>query len=186
MEQELRLFRGEWPSVWLEDGWKNWKLRLVTVVLAEASALTQDAKVKYAELEFESANMAEQKSKAESRLSKLKDVTTSVYFTAKEQLEKNSVRFTWKKFSEAAVHKKRLLEHAFGKCAKCRWQSGCLDCNAFKCLRYHLHSEAAKAHKLPHLSTIPEDLEQLLKTPSTSSSSAAPSTSSSSAAPSTS
>ena len=96
MEQELRLFRGEWPSVWLEDGWKNWKLRLVTVVLAEASALTQDAKVKYAELEFESANMAEQKSKAESRLSKLKDVTTSVYFTAKEQLEKNSVRFTWK------------------------------------------------------------------------------------------
>ena len=99
MEQELRLFRGEWPSVWLEDGWKNWKLRLVTVVLAEASALTQDAKVKYAELEFESANMAEQKSKAESRLSKLKDVTTSVYFTAKEQLEKNSVRFTWKKFS---------------------------------------------------------------------------------------
>ena len=76
------------------DGWKNWKV--VPKLLAEAPALTQAAKVKYAKLESERANIAEQKSKAESRLSKLKDVTTSVYFTAKEQLEKNSVRFTWK------------------------------------------------------------------------------------------
>ena len=113
---------------------------------------------------------------------------TSAYSIAKEQLEKNSknsVRFTWKNLSQAAIHKVRLLEHAFGKCARCRWQSGCLDCNAFKCLRYHLHSGAAKAHELPYLSTGPEHLGQLLKTPapSTSSSSAAPSTSSSSAVP---
>ena len=84
------------------DGWKNWKV--VPKLLAEAPALTQAAKVKYAKLESERANIAEQKSKAESRLSKLKDVTTSAYLTAKEQLGKNSVRFTWKNISQAAFH----------------------------------------------------------------------------------
>ena len=42
MEQELRLFRGEGPSVWPEDGWKDWKLRLATIVpklVAQANAL---------------------------------------------------------------------------------------------------------------------------------------------------
>ena len=183
MEQELKLFRGEWLLVWPEVGWKNWKLRLVTVVpkqLAEENALTQAAEVTHAKLESQRATIAEQKSKAEQRLSKLKYITTSAYSTAKKQLQKNSVRFTCKNLSQAAIHKVRLLEHAFGKCAKCRWQSGCLGCNAFKCLRYHLHSEAAKkAHKLPYLSTGLEDLEQLLKTPSTSSSSAVPAFSSS-------
>ena len=52
------------------------------------------------------------------------------------------------------------MEHAFGKCAKCRWQSSCLECDAFKCFRYHFHSEAATAQRLPYLSTMPEDLEQ--------------------------
>ena len=132
MEQELKLFRGAWPSLWPEVGWKNWKLRLVTVVpkqLAEENALTQAAEVTHAKLESQRASIAEQKSKDEQRLSKLKDITTSACFTAKEQLEKNSARLAWKKF-EAAAHKVRLLEYACGKCSKCRWQSGCLDCNA--------------------------------------------------------
>ena len=43
MEQELKLFRGEWPSVWPEVGWKNWKLRLVTVVpKLQVHSLTPD------------------------------------------------------------------------------------------------------------------------------------------------
>ena len=125
------------------------------------------------------------KNKAEKRLSKLTDITSVAYQTAKDQLDKNSVRFTWKNLSQDSVHKVKLLKDSFGKCSKCRWQSGCLNCDAYKCLRYHLHSEAAKAHKLPYLSTGPEDLEQLLKSATltiSASSSSAP-ISSSSAAP---
>ena len=51
MEQELRLFRGEWPPVWPEDGWKDWKPRLATIVpklVAHANALIEDAKVRHA------------------------------------------------------------------------------------------------------------------------------------------
>ena len=96
-------FQGEWPSVWPEHGWKNWKPSLATTVpkLAQANAPSE----------------------------------------------------------------------------VCRWQSGCLECDACKCFRHHLHSESAKAQKLPYLSIGPEDLEQLLKT-----SSAAPAISSSPAA----
>jgi hypothetical protein len=79
MEQELRLFRGEWPSVWPENGWKDWKLRLATIVpklVAQANALIEDAKVRHAKLEFQMAGIAQQKSKAEKRLSKLTDITS--------------------------------------------------------------------------------------------------------------
>ena len=180
MEEGLRLFRGEWPSVWPEDGWKDWKLRLVTIVpklLAHANAFIEDGKIRHAKLESQMAGIAQQKSKAEKKLSKLTDITSAAYQTAKDQLDKNSVRFTWKNLSQDSVHKV--------KRSKCRWQSGCLSCDAYKCLRYHLHSEAAKAHMLPYLSTGPEDLEQLLKSGTlaiSASSSSAP-ISSSSAAP---
>ena len=102
MEQDLRLFRGEWPSVWPEDGWKDWKLRLATIVpklVAQANALVEDAKVRHAKLESQMAGIAQQKSKAEKRLSKLTDITSVAYQTAKNQLDKNSVRFTWKNLS---------------------------------------------------------------------------------------
>ena len=126
-----------------------------------------------------------QKQKAKEKLKKLKDHTRVSYMAAQEQLNKNSERFTCKNLSEAAVHKVKLLQNAFGTCSKCRWQSVCLDCNAYKCLRYHLHLEAAKAKKLPCLSKGLEDLEQLLNSPTLaiSSSSAAPPISSSWAAP---
>ena len=188
MEEEIRLLRGEWPSVSPETGWMNWKQRLEIVVpklVAQANALIEDAKVRHAKLESQMAGIAQQKSKAEKRLSKLTDITSVAYQTAKDQLDKNSVRFTWKNLSQDSVHKVKLLKDSFGKCSKCRWQSGCLSCDAYKCLRYHLHSEAAKAHKLPYLSTGPEDLEQLLKSATltiSASSSSAP-ISSSSAAP---
>ena len=66
MEQELRLFRGEWPSVWPEDGWKDMKLRLATIVpklVAQANALIEDAKVRHAKLESEMAGIAQQKTR---------------------------------------------------------------------------------------------------------------------------
>ena len=196
MEEEIRLLRGEWLSVWPETGWKNWKQRLemaCTKVIAEQKLITDAAKVRWGKFQSEKAKTAEQQEKAKAKLSKLKDITSVAYITAQQQLDKNSVRFTWKNLSEESVHKVRLLEHALGKCSKCRWQSGCLSCDAYKCLRYHLHSEAAKAKKLPFLSTGPEDLEQLLKSATLAisassslepiSSSSAASTSATSAAP---
>ena len=196
MEEEIRLFRGEWLSVWPETGWKNWKQRLEIAcnkVIAEQKLITDAAKIRWDKFLLERAKIAEQQEKAKAKLSKLKDITSVAYITAQQQLDKNSVRFTWKNLSEESVHKVRLLEHALGKCSKCRWQSGCLSCDAYKCLRYHLHSEAAKAKKLPFLSTGPEDLQQLLKSATLAisassslepiSSSSAASTSATSAAP---
>ena len=168
LEQEVRLFRGEWPSVWPETGWNQWHQRMVQAVpklKAEQKMVTEVARLQYSKLEAEKACIAKEKGKAEEKLKKLKDVTTVAYITAQQHLEKNSVRFTWKNLSEAAVHKVKALEHSFPKCSKCRWSSGCLDCDPFKCLRYHLHTEAAKAKKLPFLSTGPEDLQQLLSSP---------------------
>ena len=196
MEEEIRLLRGEWPSVWPGTGWKDWKHRLdiaCTKVIAEQKLITDAAKITWQKFQSEKAKIVEQQEKAKAKLSKLKDITSVAYITAQQQLDKNSVRFTWKNLSEESVHKVRLLEHALGKCSKCRWQSGCLSCDAYKCLRYHLHSEAAKAKKLPFLSTGPEDLEQLLKSATLAisassslepiSSSSAASTSATSAAP---
>ena len=45
MEQELKLFRGEWLLVWPEVGWKNWKLRLVTVVPKQLGAVSLSRRV---------------------------------------------------------------------------------------------------------------------------------------------
>ena len=163
MEGEIRLLRGEWPSVWPETGWNNWKQRLEIAcakVIAEQKLITDAANIRF---QSEKAKIAEQQEKAKVKLSKLKDITSVAYITAQQQLDKNSVRFTWKNLSQDSVHKVKLLKDSFGRCPKCRWQSGCLSCDAYKCLRYHLHSEAAKAKKLPFLSTGPGDLEQLLK-----------------------
>ena len=66
IEEELRVFRGEWPSVWPGGGWKDWKLRLVTIVpklLAHANALIEDAKVRHAKLESQMAGIAQQKTR---------------------------------------------------------------------------------------------------------------------------
>ena len=55
LEHGLRLFRGEWPSVWPE---KSWKLRLVTVVpqlVVEANAVTEAAKLSHDKLESQKA-----------------------------------------------------------------------------------------------------------------------------------
>ena len=152
MEEEIRLLRGEWPSVWPETGWKNWKQRLdiaCAKVIVEQKLITDAAKITWQKFQSEKAKIVEQQEKAKAKLSKLKDITSVAYITAQQQLDKNSVRFTWKNLSEEPVHKVRLLEHALGKCSKCRWRSGCLSCDAYKCLRYHLHSEAAKAKKCP-------------------------------------
>ena len=140
-------------------GSRGWRLLAPRSLLSKNSSLmlpTSD----WEKFQSEKAKIAEQQEKAKVKLSKLKDITSVAYITAQQQLDKNSVRFTWKNLSQDSVHKVKLLKDSFGRCSKCRWQSGCQSCDAYKCLRYHLHSEAAKAKKLPFLSTGPGDLEQ--------------------------
>ena len=67
MEQEIRLLRGEWPSVWPDSGWKRWKPRLETAVsklMAEQKSITEAAKLRWWSLQSQKANIAEQKKKA--------------------------------------------------------------------------------------------------------------------------
>jgi len=45
-------------------------------------------------LQSQKTSIAEQKKKAEAKLSKLKDITSVAYITPQEQLDKNSVKFT--------------------------------------------------------------------------------------------
>lgn len=85
---------------------------------------------------------AAQAKKAQDKMDKLISVTSLAY-----QLSKNSEKFTCKNLSAEAVSAVKKLENAPGKCAKCRWQSGCLACDPQKCLRYYLFKEAKTAKK---------------------------------------
>ena len=125
IEEEIRLFRGEWPSVWPETGWKNWKQRLEIAcnkAIAEQKQITDAAKMRWEKFQVEKTKIAELAEKAKAKLSKLKDITSVAYITAQQQLDKNSVRFTWKNLSQDSVYKVKLLKDAFGRCSKCRWQ----------------------------------------------------------------
>ena len=86
MEKELRLRRGEWPSVWPEEGSQTWKVRLVylTNKLASAKeAVEEDARSQMEKAQKQQDQAAANRQKAEERLSKLKDHTTSAALTAK-------------------------------------------------------------------------------------------------------
>ena len=66
MEEEIRLLRGEWPSVWPETGWKNWKQRLeiaCTKVIAEQKLITDAANIRWEKFQSEKAKIAEQQEK---------------------------------------------------------------------------------------------------------------------------
>ena len=85
MEEEIRLLRGEWPSVWPETGWKNWTQRLdiaCTKVIAEQKLITDAAKLKWQKFQSEKAKIVEQQEKAKARLPKLKDMASVAYLTA--------------------------------------------------------------------------------------------------------
>ena len=49
---------------------------------------------------------------------------------------------------ESATKSVLALEVALGRCAKCRWQSGCLACDPYKCLRFHLHKQLRPRSRL--------------------------------------
>eukprot|EP00438_Fugacium_kawagutii_P023501 Skav201510 [mRNA] locus=scaffold1154:403000:409629:+ [translate_table: standard] len=148
MEQEIRSKMGEWPGVWPSDGWKTWKDRLMTM----AEKLQKEYEACRTALEDELKQIRSQQAEAKEQLEK-----------AQEAINKNSVKFTWKDLDESSVARVLKLRGALGKCAKCRWQSGCLDCSAWHRLRYELKESAKFQGKIAFLSQGPEDLEQLFQ-----------------------
>ena len=158
IEQELRAFAGYHPSVWPLQGWKDWTQRLSLVVPkleAEYNAVTQQQEAEHKSFLSQQEQVAKALKKAQDALAKIKTVASLAYVTAQEAVTKNSVKFTWQDLSASAKQKVYLLEHSVKICAKCRWSSSCLECDPYKCLRYHLHKEAAKAKKLAFLSKGP-------------------------------
>ena len=114
--------------------------------------MTEAVKQEQNKLSKQQAQVKETLDKAQSKLKTLKNITSAAYLAAQELVDKNSVTFTWKNLSESATKSVLALEAALGRCAKCRWQSGCLACDPYKCFRHHLHKEAAQAKKQAFLS----------------------------------
>ena len=79
--------------------------------------------------------------KAQEKLKTFKSFTSSMALTSKEQISRNSAKFGWQQLRNEATQ--RVL--AFRTCSKCRWQSGCVNCEAKKRLRYEIFQEAKKS-----------------------------------------
>ena len=155
IEQEVRLARGEWLSHHSSELQKLWKQRLTKASqhMSKELSLKQKANEdleKKAEAMLAEAN--KRKEAAEKALAKMKNLETAAAKAAQESIKKNSIRFTWEDLSPEAESKILALEHARGICARCRWQSGCLSCDAVKALRYWVCSEARSKRKIPFLS----------------------------------
>ena len=152
MEQEVRQARGEWLRVWPGLLAKTWKERLLKM----KPHLEKEQKLRIAEIEKAYNKTEAERKEAEKRVAKAqhaldtaKASTTKAAVAAKESLDKNLFRFTWKHLSKEATAKILALEHSPGICQNCRWQTGCPQCQAEKALKYHLTTEAAAQGKLP-------------------------------------
>ena len=152
MEQEVRQARGEWLRVWPGLLAKTWKERLLKM----KPHLEKEQKLRIAEIDKAYKKTEAERKEAEKRVAKAqhaldtaKTSTSKAAVAAKESLDKNLFRFTWKHLSKEATAKILALEHSPGICQNCRWQTGCPQCQAEKALRYHLTTEAAAEGKLP-------------------------------------
>ena len=153
LEQELRLFRAEWLKETTLVSWTSWKARLSTMskkLKAEADAMEASANIQWKNFHKEKKQAEEAAEKAKAKLDKLTNVASQAYAAASEALNKHSQKFTWRNLSKENKAKVVALEFSNGKCSKCRWASGCLACDAWKCLRHCLWEQAAKASKKPY------------------------------------
>eukprot|EP00438_Fugacium_kawagutii_P005359 Skav207096 [mRNA] locus=scaffold2123:25752:29784:+ [translate_table: standard] len=114
MELEIKLFKGEVPELWPTDGWKAWKQRLQTAAQklhTEQQKCLDEAQVLKAKEKSQQEEVAKQLSKAQEKITKLKNVTSQAYLVAQEQINKNSVKFTYKNLSPESTHKVLTLRH---------------------------------------------------------------------------
>eukprot|EP00438_Fugacium_kawagutii_P008793 Skav217484 [mRNA] locus=scaffold1397:62475:71543:+ [translate_table: standard] len=116
MELEIKLLRGEVPELWPTDGWKAWKQRLHTAAQklhTEQQKCLDEAQVLKAKEKSQQEEVAKQLSKAQEKIKKLTNITSQAYLVAQEQINKNSVRFTYKNLSPESTHKVLTLRYGF-------------------------------------------------------------------------
>ena len=85
------------------------------------------------------------KAAAEEKLSSIKNKESAAAAKAKELIETNSLRVTWKDLTLEEKHQIKSLQGAPEVCSRCRWQSGCQSCSAFKALRYLVQRKQRQA-----------------------------------------
>lgn len=87
--------------------------------------------------------------RAEEQMKSIKDHASEAYKIAQKALHENSKGFTHEMLSDQAQVKIMAASIGNGVCSKCRWRSGCLECNGIKALRHHIEREAQSAGKVP-------------------------------------
>ena len=100
-------------------------------------------------IEKQEAKQLENKAAAEARLEQIKNKSSAAAEAARVAIKRNSERFTWQDLSATATNKIKSLEHCICICSKCRWPSGCAECDPWKALRYLVVQEAKASKKIP-------------------------------------
>ena len=139
MEEELRVSRGEWLRAWIEHTsalWRESLMKLFQHLAKERAVIEKELAQQRKTIEKQEAKQLENKAAAEARLEQIKNKSSAAAEAAKLAIKKNSERFTWQDLSATATNKIKSLEHSICICSKCRWQSGCAECDPWKALRF--------------------------------------------------
>ena len=121
--------------MWPASRAQYWKSRLIQISANLAKELSKvqtqlENDIKKRQDKEKKAQAA--KAAAEEKLSSMKNKESAAAAKAKEQ-EKHQIKS---------------LQGAPEVCSRCRWQSGCQSCSAFKALRYLVQRKANLEHKL--------------------------------------
>ena len=151
LELEARKLRGETITLWPASRAQYWKSRLIQISASLAKELSKvqtqlENDIKKRQDKEKKAQAA--KAAAEEKLSSIKNKESAAAAKAKELIETNSLRVTWKDLTLEEKHQIKSLQGAPEVCSRCRWQSGCQSCSAFKALRYLVQRKANLEHKL--------------------------------------
>ena len=145
-------FEGPASRGWLEVQVKEAKARLKSLwgQLKKEEAQLVQAKV---EAESKEKNLAhkwaEARNKAQKTLALIEDFNSVQAKKAQDALNANSMFFKAENLSMDSQVRVLRASAKFGTCSKCRYSSGCLECDAEKAFRYWLRREASEASKVP-------------------------------------
>ena len=153
MEQEAcRSTSGPASRGWPDNLQSDWKIKLQKLQKGLQAEFGKLIKAKH-ELENQAESLKKKQefahNKASERLKKLKDHKSAAALDAIANMTKNSQFFRVKDLSDHAVYQIQRAEEKLTRCGSCRYQTGCLRCDAAKALSYHIRNEAQKANKVP-------------------------------------
>ena len=137
---------------WPDQLQSDWKIKLQKLQKALQGEFGKLMKAKH-EAEKQAASLKKKQedahTKASERLKKLKDHKSAAALDAIASMTKHSQYFRVKDLSDHAVYQIQRAEEKLTRCGSCRYQTGCLRCDAAKALSYHIRNEAQKANKVP-------------------------------------